>query len=175
MVPRSSRILSALLGAAAVMALSGCGWRLRGEIQVPPQLQESCLVGVAPYSDLGSELRSTLNRAGAKVVECTVAKAQLRIAKNDLRKRVVSVDSAGRASEYELMYEVSFSVVDNNGEVLVPSQSVQLTRSFSYDPNNVLAKGEEEKNIRQDLVRFAVRQIMQRIEASTKQQPGSSS
>lgn len=166
-------VVIGLLAWFVVASLAGCGWRLRGAVEVPPALQQSCITGVAAFSELGVELRSTLKRAGATVLDkCDNADAQLQITRDQMRKRVLSVDSAGRAAEFELNYEVSFTVIDKQGAVLVASQSVELNRDYRFDPDNVLAKGEEEKRLRAEMVSFAVRQIMQRIEAITKSAAG---
>lgn len=161
-------LAAALLGGLLLIQLSGCGWRLRGAISVPPALQRSCLTGVAAYSDLAVEIRSTLERAGAKVLDsCAAADAQLRIGRNEVRKRVLSVDASGRAAEFELTYNLQFTVVDQAGDVLVRQQAIEISRDYRFDPDNVLAKGEEEKRIREEMVSFAVRQMMQRIDAAT--------
>jgi len=57
--------------------------------------------------------------------------------------------------------------VDKN--VLVPAQEINLTRDFRFDPNNVLATAEEEEKVQQDLVKFAVRQMLRRIQSHLKQ------
>jgi len=73
----------------------------------------------------------------------------------------VSNSTAGEQSE-----SASEKPADNN--ILVPTQEINLTRDFRFDPNNVLATAEEEKKVRQDLVKFAVRQMLRRIQAHFK-------
>jgi LPS-assembly lipoprotein len=78
------------------------------------------------------------------------------------------VDAQGRAAEYELIYSFNFIVKKSDGELFVPLQKIDLSRDFRFDPNNVLAKDSEEAQIRKDMISFAVRQMMRRIESHLK-------
>ncbi len=156
-------ILTLLLG------LSACGFRLRGHIDVPPQMQETYITGAAAFSELNIELKKALERAGAKIVSGPeAATAQLIITSEQLKRRVLSVDAKGRASEYELTYEVVFELRDKTNKVLVPTQPVNLLRDYKFDPDNVLAKDTEEVQLRKALVIAAVQQMMRRIDAGLK-------
>jgi LPS-assembly lipoprotein len=164
-MPRSPTLL--LLG--LLLLLSACGFRLRGNVVVPPQMQETYIKGAAAFSDLGIELKKALERSGAKVVAGPgVASAQLNIASEQLKRRVLSVDKDGRASEYELTYEVMFELRDNAEKVLVPMQTISPIRDYKFDPNNVLAKDTEEVQLRKSLVSYTVQQMMRRLEAGLK-------
>jgi len=52
--------------------------------------------------------------------------------------------------------------------VIVKNQTIDLTRDYQFDPNNVLAKDAEEAQIRLDMVKFSVRQMMRRVESQLK-------
>jgi LPS-assembly lipoprotein len=174
-IPRLILIL-ALLG-----LLGSCGFRLRGDIEVPPVLKNVNISGIAEFAELHQELKRVLQRSGSEVTaKREQAKSVINITGEEMKKRVLSVDTQGRAAEYELNYQFSFTVIDNAGtqsenqeqpvanKILVPSQKISLTRDFRFDPNNVLATDAEEKQIRLEMVRFAVRQMMRRIRSSLK-------
>lgn len=155
-----------------LLGLSACGFRLRGHVDVPPQMQETYIKGAAAFSELYIELQKALERAGAKIVSGPeVATAQLNIASEQLKRRVLSVDAQGRASEYELTYEVVFDLQDKANKVLVATQTVSLLRDYKFDPDNVLAKDTEEVQLRKSLVIAAVQQLMRRIDAGLKHPP----
>lgn len=154
-----------------VLTLSACGFRLRGAIELPPAMQETRIIGMAEFAPLNIQLRRLLSSAGAKVVAAGAsASATLIISGEDFRKRVLSVDSQGRAAEYELSYRFSFELTAADNKVLVPRQSVELVRDYRFDPDNVLAIDAEEARIREEMYRFAANQTMRRITAVLRQQ-----
>lgn len=166
-----------------------CGFRLRGGGEVPAELKSVYISGIAEYEILNQELKRALQRAGS-VVAKTPGEAQsiISISGEQTRKRVLSVDAQGRAAEYELNYHFNFSVTSNSASgvesdsqpdtaaekssgntLLVPTQQIKLTRDFRFDPNNVLATGAVETQLKSDLIRFAVRQMLRRIQSYLKQ------
>ena len=150
-------------------ALAACGFHLRGAVEVPAALKETRIVGIAEFSALGLQLKKVLTSAGSSVLAANAKSASTLTISNELYdRRVLSVDAQGRVAEYELMYSFNFQVTDLAGAMLVPGQKIELSRDFRFDPNNVLAKDAEEKQIRADMIDFAVRQLMRRIDAHLK-------
>ena len=150
-------------------ALAACGFHLRGAVEVPAALKETRIVGIAEFSALGLQLKKVLTSAGSTVLAANAKSASTLTISNELYdRRVLSVDAQGRVAEYELMYSFNFQVTDLAGAMLVPGQKIELSRDFRFDPNNVLAKDAEEKQIRADMIDFAVRQLMRRIDAHLK-------
>lgn len=153
-----------------LVTLSACGFRLRGAVELPPAMQETRITGVAEYAPLTVQLRRLLSGSGARVLPADApASATLVISGEELKKRVLSVDSQGRAAEYELTYRFYFEVLDGEQGVLVARQNVELVRDYRFDPDNVLATGAEEAQIREDMYRFAASQAMRRISATLRQ------
>jgi len=138
-------------------------------VPVPEALKETKIVGVAEFSALGLQLKRSLTSAGSRVVDAAAKTAStISISKESYNRRVLSVDAQGRVAEYALSYSFYFTVMNDTGAILVPSQRIELNRDFRFDPNNVLAKDAEEKQIRSDMINFAVRQMMRRIDAILK-------
>ena len=130
--------------------LAACGFRLRGEIDVPAELKKVHVAGIGAFAPLAQELRRVLIRSGTEVVpQQDQAQAIIRINNENIKRRVLSVDAQGRAAEYELIYQFQFDVNKSSGENIVPLQNIELTRDFRFDPANVLAKDKEEEQIRQ--------------------------
>lgn len=162
---------------AGHLLLTSCGFHLRGAIELPPQLARTQLVGINERSELADEMTAALDGAGAQVVT-TDATAQLHVSGERQNRRLLSVGRTGRASEYEVTYQFSFELrvpvvsKDKDGKdkvhyrVLVPRQSVSLSRDYSFDRNNVLGKGEEEDLLVREMRAFAVRQMLLRLEAA---------
>jgi LPS-assembly lipoprotein len=154
-------------------SLIACGFHLRGPLELPPALKETRIAGVAAFAPLTLELKKVLTNAGAKVVSPSSKTflSTITISNESYERRVLSVDSQGRAAEYGLVYSFYFEVSDDKGKVLVPSQKIELVRDYRFDPNNVLAKDAEEAKIHSDMISFAVRQLIRRVDATLKPKP----
>lgn len=149
--------------------LTACGFHLRGPVDVPVALKETRITGIAEFAPLRLELKKVLTNAGSKVLpESAKASSTITISNEQYTRRVLSVDAQGRVAEYGLVYSFEFQVSDEAGKPLVPSQKIELTRDYRFDPNAVLAKDTEEAQIRTDMISFAVRQLIRRIDAALK-------
>lgn len=126
-------------------------------------------IAVAENSPLYYELESALLAAGGQVVDTPeVATAILTIHGERYGRRVVSVDSAGRASEYELSLRVSYSLSAPDGEILAKRDEVSMLRDYRFDPDNVLASGAQEAMLQTEMRRYAVRQLLRRLQSLTR-------
>jgi LPS-assembly lipoprotein len=151
------------------VSLQGCGFKLRGPTPIPEQLSETHIMGLAEFHPLRIQLQKAFRSAGARIIkDPALATAVVRIKKNEFKRRVLSVDAQGRAAEYEITYQVEFEVLNNEGKVILPGQTISLVRDIRFDPNNVLAKDTEEQKLREDMIRFASQQMMRRINAGLK-------
>lgn len=77
--------------------------------------------------------------------------------------QVLSVSSIGKVDEYLLKYEVSFRLIGKDNRPLAEPQTVRLQRDYTFDRFNVLAKETEEMNLRSEMRRDAVQQILRRL------------
>lgn len=149
--------------------LSACGFHLRGPIELPPNLKTVRIFGSAEYAPLTLELTSTLSNAGVTVMPAnSTGISTISITQESYTRRVLSVDAQGRAAEYGLLYAFYFQFSDAGGEVLLPKTRIEVSRDFRFDPNAVLAKDTEEKQLRAEMVNFAVRQLVRRLDAVLK-------
>lgn len=149
--------------------LSACGFHLRGPVELPSNLKTVRIVGSAEFAPLTLELTRTLSNAGATVLPADSAGIpSITISQETYNRRVLSVDAQGRAAEYGLLYALYFQFSDAGGEVLVPATRIEVSRDFRFDPNAVLAKDTEEKQLRAEMVSFAVHQLIRRLDAVLK-------
>ncbi len=163
----------ALLGTllSLLVVLSACGFRLRGEVELPLALQDTYIESKAPFTGMARALRMQLERSGANVLETKEhASAILTVVNERSENRVLSVGSRGKATEYELFDEVTFSLSDGSGKVLMPPQTVRVTRDLVFDPNELLGKLSEAENIHKQMRENLARQVLLRIDAGMRRQ-----
>lgn len=165
-----------LLTLLTVLVLTGCGFHLRSSAEMPPVVQHTVAEGVAPYSELGEALSRSWQQSGASLSfeRATSGAARLRITRNQVTRRTLSVDSAGRPREYELSLQVAFSLLDPDGKTLLSNQSLVERRSFQFNPANILAMEDEEIRLRKILAEQAALQIQRRVSFQLRNRPAES-
>ncbi len=144
--------------------LQSCGWRLRGASELPDTVKFAVVDGVAEFSQVGLAIKQQITSSGAKVLsEADIDTIHFVVVENRFIRQVRAVDSAGRVSEYGLSYDFAMRVLDAKGKLLVVEREINLNRVYTYDPNNAIAKSDEEANIKSQMISFAVRQDMRRV------------
>jgi LPS-assembly lipoprotein len=157
----SDRFTSVALAAAL---LAGCGFQLRGQAQLPFET-----LHIPGGSPLVVELKRNVAAASKTRLVDGVGDAQAVLGFTaELRDKVIlSFNTAGRVSEYQLRYRVGFRVTDpKGGLVYVPTSEILLTRDVSYSDAQVLAKETEEALLYRDMQSDMVQQILRRLVAA---------
>lgn len=163
----------AVLFCLMLIGLSACGFHLRGDYQLPDEMSSVYLSAKNLHSELLLDLKRTLKTNGSQVVtDATLAQATIKIEKETLVERVVSVDNLGRASEYEiklrLVYSVSVSEKKPASAFSIKNRKLELIRDYIYDNEAVLGKSREKNVLIRDMQRDASRLIMLQIQAAHK-------
>ena len=158
------RYLQRLFIGLSLMAVAGCGFHLRGTANIPVSLQIMYVQGVSMQQGLGLELKRGLTRNGVTVINgYQEGRAVLTILSNKFERRVLSVGSDAKVSEYELNGIVTFKVSDGEGKVLSDSQTVEAQRDYQFDQDQVLGKDEEERLLQEQLNQQLVQSILRRL------------
>jgi len=158
--------LWALAWLGAALVISGCGFRLRGEVEIPPDLNPLFIQAAAasPVAQaLGDRLRGTQVRLAANPKD---AKLILRILAESRLSRVVAVNRAGKVLSYELFYRVSFDVQGPDGKERLARQEIELVRGFDNPDTEVLGKQLEGELIYQDMIDDAADRVLIRLRAA---------
>lgn len=155
-----------------------CGFHLRGSQDLSAVLPEVQIQGTSKHSELARELTRALTSAKVNVLD--ESETLLSITRDNFSKRVLSLDSAGRANQYELSYQLSFSLVkkvkseneESDGKQmivdLIPEQNITEKREYLFDANLVLAKADEETRLNNDMRQAAMLQLVRRLMFSLK-------
>lgn len=149
-----------ILALLCVALLLGCGFQLRGKVELPPEMSRTYITGLPRFTEFGANLRRQLRANGIEVVDAAdESTATLRITRNRRGKRVLSVNDKGKVQEYELSVSVAFEVKGQD-TMLLDNQTISLQREFLFDENDVLGKAQEEqlvfRDMRKDLVRLMI-------------------
>jgi LPS-assembly lipoprotein len=147
------------------LALSACGFHLRGAYSLP---FDSIYVDLPPASDLRATLaRSISAGTHAKVVdEAKSAQATLHVVADNQHKDILSIGTDGRVREFQLVRDFTFRVDDKAGHLLVTPSPITLRRDVTFSDSAVLSKEAEETLLWRDIQEDLVQQILRRLAAA---------
>ncbi len=151
-----------------LFGLTACGYHLRGSIDLPAQLERVAMQSAS--TNLQNAMKQLLRGSGAKlVVRPSAASLVIQLQQEDMQRRVLSLDSTGRANEFELTYRLRYQLLNAKGKPLVDKPLVaELHRTYFNDQVEILAKSNEENVIRQELYRQAAERILSQAQAILK-------
>lgn len=138
-VHTKSKVVSVLL---FTLLLNGCGFQLRGDYLLAPELQSLYVSSFDKYGELTRIVKLHLDNNQVAVEKNFSSQLpELRILKDTLDRRTLSVFPNGQVAEYELIYTVRY-------QVRIPEQNaysfkIELNRNYQDDPDIALAKSRE--------------------------------
>ena len=148
------------------IALGGCGFRLAGSEHLPAVLAKPYLSVKDPYTDFSREFERQLKSSGALLqLGRQDATATIEVTKDFVEQRTLAVSARNIPTDYELRYTVTFDVKGPDADIL-PPQTITLSRDYSFEENELLAKEHEADILRasmaRDLATMAMR-ILSRV------------
>ena len=152
-----------------VLALSACGFHLRGAMALPYNLDPVKVVSTDRYSPLALTLAEALTRAGATPATAdTENPAVLELLAERWGDTPVSVDERGRAQEFSLRYAVVFELRNGDGTLLVPRQNIELSRDYISVPEASIGTEGERDILVREMRREMAASVLRRIDATSK-------
>jgi LPS-assembly lipoprotein len=146
------------------MALAACGFHLRGSTNIP---FKTFYIGVADTSPIAVQLKRSIRGNGPTklVSDPKDAEAKLEILHERASADILTINSLGIATEYNLYYHLQFRVIDNKGKAYIPATELALKRLILTNNNAVLAENYQVQDMLLDMQADAAQQILRRIEA----------
>ncbi|MEC8326954.1 MAG: LPS assembly lipoprotein LptE [Pseudomonadota bacterium] len=142
--------------------LVGCGFKLRTASVLPDDLQNLVVTATNPDSQLFTELQNSLALSNINT-DSKQATAELKLLKDSLNRRTLSLFPNGQVAEHELIYTVSYQLIRDKQKPI--TNSFELTRNYQDDPDNALAKSREMElilsELRQQASNLIIRQLGQ--------------
>ncbi len=143
--------------------LSGCGFHIQQRAELPPEMMLTRLEVQAPYSEFARRLEIQLEQNGVRIVRDEGDAAILEVPQNQVRREIQSIGDNARVREYMLRHTVQFRLLDGDGKELVPMQTLEQTRVYSFDQQDILSKEREDEFLRQDLSDALARMVVRRL------------
>lgn len=152
--------LNTLFILLAFALVAGCGFKLRGQVPLP---FASIYVEAGSGSSLGDGLKQAIRGQGKLAEKAEGAALRIKVLSESREKTILTLSASSRVREYRLSYRVSYTAEDATARVLVAPTTLNLTRDFTYDDTQVLAKEGEETALNRTMAQDALRQVLAQL------------
>lgn len=148
----------------ALLALSGCGFHLRGTRHLAFSTIALKMPANTPF---GTELaRSIRVGTNTRVVPAgPKAEAMFDLLGDTKDKEVLTMDAQGNAIQYTLSDTLRFRLVDPKGHELIEPTTIRVQRVMSSSDTQTISKETEDALLYRDMQSDLVQQVLDRIAA----------
>ncbi len=147
-----------------VCTLAGCGFHLRGEVSLPPELHTFYLTGSSPYSSLITQMRRVLRSSDITLVDSQEkAPVTLFIQNDHLSWSQTTIGSSGSLRDYSVAYSVTYALLDPAGNVLVGPLSVSSSETITALGNELLDNSNKLKQAQRNLEQGVITKMIFQI------------
>jgi len=147
----------------AVLLISACGFQLQTKAELPSEMQRTKLEIQGPYTEFARRLESQLEQNGVKVVTALDDAAVLQVPLNEVRKEIQSIGDNARVREFLVRHTIQFRLLDSKGVELIPLQTFEQSRVYSFNEQDILAAEREDEFLRDDLADTLARMVVRRL------------
>lgn len=146
-----------------LVAVHGCGFKLRDSVDLPFET----LFNALGTGGLSSEFNRQIRVAVATTIVTNRDEAQVSIdlISENRQKEAVSFSTSGRPREYELRYAVKFRVRDRELIELLRPTEIELRRYITTTDVELLAEQLEEEFLYREMQSDMVQQMIRRLAA----------
>lgn len=163
-IPEFGR-LHAIWGLSLALLCTGCGFQLRDNADLPPQMVKTQMVIDNEYSALARRVKVMLEQGGVQFVDGADASAILEIPVNRVVTEVLTIGDNARVREYRISHTVQFRLLDADGQELLGMQTLRQSREISFDEQKILAASREQEYLKDDLAKSLSRLLVTRLES----------
>ena len=141
--------------------LSACGFQLRGTGDVQFALKELDVSARNAYGETVKEVREVLQNNGVKVYPG--AQYRLVLSNEQENRRAASFTSSARTAEYELSKTLEYEIRGSK-DLLLMSDKLEAQSFYTQDGNNLIGGDQEAAQLRQEMNRELIQQLVQRLQ-----------
>ncbi len=144
------------------LLVSACGFQLRGAFSLP---FDTLYIALPEISELRAVLKRNVEASTQTrvVADAKDAQAILTIVGDTPQKDILSLNSAGRVREFQLVRVFTFRLHDGKGQDFIPISTIRITREITFNDAAVLSKETEEALLWRDIQNDLVQQLLRRL------------
>lgn len=158
---KSSKALQKIMLVGSVLLLTGCGFHLRGDTPIPPQMHSLYLKTSKPYDTLSKNLRATLTSAGVNLVSYQKdAPVTLQIVSEAPGQSIANIGTNTTTRQYNLTYTAVYQFTNSVGKIIAGPFTVSETTAFMTTSNQMLSSSTTQDQLQEQMQQQAAQQIL---------------
>ncbi len=148
------------------LLVAACGFHLRGQADLP---FESVYVQSAAPSEFATELRRVFEGNNSIMLTDAAEHAEVvvNIVEEQQEQKILSISQSGSVNEFQLLYRVSYRIMNSGMEDVVAPGEIRVQRDLTYDDTQTLGKESEVRLLFRDMRTDAVQQLLRRMSVVT--------
>lgn len=155
-----------LMVVGVAVLLSACGFQLRGTGSTDFALKELNLQARDSYGETVKQVEQVLRDNGVRVHPGATYTLDLTREQNS--QRTASYTSSARSAEFELSSSLDYEFRGPQNLRLLEDR-VEVQKTYVHDSNNLVGSGQEGEQLRAEIRRELVQQLVMRIQRLTPQ------
>lgn len=172
------KIVRYVIAVSMALILSACGFTLRESQALPDSFSTVVINSAVRHSGLVRALQERMPIYQLKPVFAedlaslddklsNEGSVTISLSPEKYERTLLSVFTSGQVAEYELVYTINYSVQFPERDLI--SHSMNLSRQYQDDPDQILAKSRELQLVLQDLRNEAADRIIRRLSSQYSQ------
>ena len=146
------------------LSLSACGFHLRKQPPLPPELKTLYLQSEQPYELLTLQLTQILQSMGVTLVDTPKeAPVTLKIFNERYTTSVLSESASSSTKQYTLFLTVQYEMLGTNGKVLFGPKTVKEQSNYTINENQVSSTNTQQNALKEEMQRDAVFSILMQL------------
>ena len=146
----------------ALMALSACGFKPSNVVPMGEVPLPFTVLAQDPYSGLADNIERSLTASGAKIAKANEPSISIVINNEISKTNPLALNRFAQVTEYVTSYQVTYSLSNEAGKVLIDKQIVEFRREYTYNKNSSEGSPAELALLKREMQAEMVRSIIRR-------------
>lgn len=149
---------------ACLLLLSGCGFHLRGVLEIPEWLDNVAVISKEGTNEIASVLKPRLEGYKIRVnPDPSRASYWLIIHRSTYHQKIISIGASTNPRQYQMMLIVEYELQSHQGHVIKEPAAVVVTRQLTVNNDRILGSNDEEMTLLREMRQDAVTQILNKL------------
>jgi LPS-assembly lipoprotein len=160
-----AHLKNAVIVAFLTVALSACGFHLRGNIPLPDGVKNMYITG--PSGTFLDQLEDVLVNAGAVIASSEAGSdVLLSVIKVESKRSVGTLDQRGKVNSYNFELTVKYELLDPAGDV-IRDANLRETRRYDFRAEAVIESESEEAELLEDMEESIAFRVVRQLSSLT--------
>ncbi len=148
--------------------IAGCGFHLRGNVNLPTSLQQLYIASGNPYGPVTLQLKQILGHSGVSIEDQPGPQiTTLSLKSERFNQTTFSQSASSKTNQYTLYFSLDYELQNNKGEILYGPRTINTQGNYTVNEDAVLTTSTQEATLRTELQRQAVYQLIEQLNSKS--------